>query len=80
MCIRDRALSLNKGNAEKYRQMIPAPLQSLINPQQCLVLSVFLRNKPVGLFYADNGTKAEITPEQFANFKAVCQRAIQRLT
>ena len=74
------ALSLNQGNAEKYKQMIPEHVQSLINPRQCLVLSVFLRNKPVGMFYADNGTEQEISPEQFTNFKAVCQRTIQRLS
>jgi outer membrane biosynthesis protein TonB len=74
------ALSLNRENSKKYILMVPAPLRDLINPHQCLLLSVFLRNKPVGLFYADNGVDGEITPQQFANFKAVCQRTIQRLS
>jgi HD-like signal output (HDOD) protein len=74
------ALCLNRANSQKYIQLIPPDLHRLINPHQCLLLSVFLRNKPVGLFYADNGMDAEISPQQFANFKAVCQRTIQGLS
>ncbi len=73
------ALFLSRNNAEKYVQMVPPSLHEQINPQQCLLLSVFLRNKPVGLFYADNGADGEITSQQYANFKAVCQRTIQKL-
>lgn len=74
-----QAISLTPANAEKYRHMIPPSLHQVINPDQCLAMSVFLRNKPIGLFYADNGVKQAITPRQFTNFKAVCQRAIQAL-
>jgi HD-like signal output (HDOD) protein len=74
-----QAISLTPANAEKYLQLIPAPLHQTINPKQCLAMSVFLHNKPIGLFYADNGPKEAITPQQFANFKAVCQRTILAL-
>lgn len=75
-----QAIALNSSNAQKFQHMIPRPLFGVINPRQCLAMSVFLRNKPIGLFYADNGHDQEITPQQFANFKAVCQRTIQALS
>jgi HD-like signal output (HDOD) protein len=75
-----QAISLSPTNAQKYQPMIPTPLHAVINPRQFLAMSVFLRNKPIGLFYADNGLKGAITPRQFANFKAVCQRTIEALT
>ncbi|MEJ2461628.1 MAG: HDOD domain-containing protein [Candidatus Thiodiazotropha sp.] len=75
-----QAISLTPANAEKYQHLIPDPLHTVINSRQCLVMSVFLHNKPIGLFYADNGPKQAITPQQFANFKAVCQRTIQTLS
>jgi HD-like signal output (HDOD) protein len=75
-----QAISLSPSNAQKYQHMIPAPLHAVINPRQFLAMSVFLRNKPIGLFYADNGPKGAITPRQFANFKAVCQRTIKALS
>jgi HD-like signal output (HDOD) protein len=74
-----QAISLTPANADKYLQMIPPPLQQIIHPRQCLIMSVFLRNKPIGLFYADSGQQGAITPEQFANFKAVCQRTVHAL-
>jgi hypothetical protein len=75
-----QAISLSPSNAQKYQHMIPAPLHTVINPRQFLAMSVFLRNKPIGLFYADNGGSGAITPRQFDNFKAVCQRTIQALS
>lgn len=75
-----QAISLTPSNMEKYQNLIPPALNQVINPQQCLIISVFLHNKPIGLFYADNGAKGSITPLQFANFKAVCQRAIKALS
>ncbi len=75
-----QAISLTPANAEKYQHLIPDPLHAVINSRQCLVMSVFLHNKPIGLFYADNGSKQAITPQQFANFKVVCQRTIQTLS
>ena len=74
------ALCLNRGNSDRYLPMVPVELRDLINPHQCLLVSVFLRNKPVGLFYADNGQDGEISPQQFANFKAICQRTMQSLS
>ncbi len=74
-----QAVSISPANAEKYRALIPPPLQAVINPDQCLLLSVFLRNRPVGLFYADSALQHPITRQQFDSFKAVCQRTLLAL-
>jgi len=74
------ALVVKADNLEKYRSMIPVPLHPIINPDSFLAMSVFLRNRPIGLFYADNGPGGVVTPQQYENFKASCQRVIQALT
>jgi len=60
--------------------MIPAALRNIINPDGFLAMSIFLRNKPIGLFYADNGPHAAVDLQQFENFKASCQRVIHSLS
>jgi hypothetical protein len=75
-----QAISLTPANAEKYLHLIPGPLHSTINPRQCLIMSVFLRNRPIGLFYADNWPNQAISAQQFANFKVICQRAVLALS
>ncbi|MCU7812846.1 MAG: histidine kinase, partial [Candidatus Thiodiazotropha sp. (ex Notomyrtea botanica)] len=77
---KSQVIALTPGNFEKYSSMIPPQLVTHINPKGFLAMSVFLHNKPVGLFYADNGSDSKITPHQYNNFKAICQRAIASLT
>ncbi|MCU7843389.1 MAG: HDOD domain-containing protein [Candidatus Thiodiazotropha sp. (ex Monitilora ramsayi)] len=74
-----QVIALTPGNLEKYSQIIPPHLASQINLNGCLAMSVFLRNKPIGLFYADNGADGRITANQLNNFKAICQRTISSL-
>lgn len=75
-----QALAVKADNCEKYRDMIPPPLRNLVSTENFLVMSVFLHNRPIGLFYADNGPGIAITPRQYENFKASCQRAIHALS
>ncbi|MCU7797241.1 MAG: HDOD domain-containing protein [Candidatus Thiodiazotropha sp. (ex Myrtea spinifera)] len=77
---KSQVIALTPGNFEKYSSMIPPQLATLINPKGFLAMSVFLHNKPVGLFYADNGSDSKITPHQYNNFKAICQRTIASLS
>jgi HD-like signal output (HDOD) protein len=75
-----QVIALTPNNFKKYEQAIPHSLAIQINPKGCLAMSVFLSNKPVGLFYADNGEQGEINPSQLPNFKAICQRTLSRLS
>ena len=74
------ALAVRADNCEKYREMIPPPLRNLVSAENFLAMSVFLHDRPIGLFYADNGLGIAITPRQYENFKASCQRAIHALS
>jgi HD-like signal output (HDOD) protein len=75
-----QAVSLNKGNAEKYLPMIPQSALEQINSSGFVSMSVFIKGKPVGLFYADNGISGpDVTRSQYDNFKAVCQKTVQMI-
>ncbi|MDJ0808050.1 MAG: HDOD domain-containing protein [Gammaproteobacteria bacterium] len=76
-----QAIWLNAGNLEKYQRMIPQALLQRLNADGFLVMSIFIKNKPVGLFYADNRsvTPGPLTGEQYTNFKALCHRFTKEL-
>jgi hypothetical protein len=75
-----QALWLNADNRQKYLPMIPDSMTQSLSESGFLLMSIFIRDKPIGLFYADNGTnKHGLTLEQFNNFKISCQRFAQRL-
>jgi HD-like signal output (HDOD) protein len=76
-----QAISLNKGNAEKYLPMIPQSALEQINSSGFVSMSVFIKDKPVGIFYADNGISGPgVTRQQYDNFKVICQKTMQSLT
>ncbi|MBV2120492.1 MAG: HDOD domain-containing protein [Candidatus Thiodiazotropha sp. (ex Ctena orbiculata)] len=75
-----QAVILNKDNAEKYLPMIPQEAQEQINTSGFVSMSIFIRNKPVGLFYADNGLSGPgVTRQQFDNFKVICQKIMKTM-
>ncbi|MEJ2619855.1 MAG: HDOD domain-containing protein [Candidatus Thiodiazotropha sp.] len=75
-----QAVILNKDNTEKYLPMIPAEAKEQINTSGFIAMSIFIRNKPVGLFYADNGLSGPaVTRHQFDNFKVLCQNMMKTM-
>jgi hypothetical protein len=75
-----QSVSLNKENAEKYLPMIPPSALEQINSSGFVSMSVFIKGKPVGLFYADNGISGPgVTRSQYDNFKAICQKTVQMI-
>jgi HD-like signal output (HDOD) protein len=75
-----QALWLNAANRKKYLHMIPESAARLLCPNGFLIMSVFVRNKPIGLFYADNGSlQIDITPQQYKDFKASCEQFMRNL-
>lgn len=75
-----QALVVKADNLEKYQSMIPTPLRSIINPDSFMAMSIFLRDRPIGLYYADNGPDGAVDLQQYEHFKASCQRVIQSLS
>jgi hypothetical protein len=75
-----QALWLNADNRGKYLPLIPPQTIQSLCDKGFLIMSVFFRNKPIGLFYADNAeTEHNLTTDQFNNFKVSCQRFVQGL-
>ncbi len=75
-----QAVSLNKDNAGKYLPMISQSAQEQINTSGFVSMSIFIKNKPVGLFYADNGLSGPgVTRHQFENFKVICQGIMKNI-
>ncbi|MCU7932823.1 MAG: HDOD domain-containing protein [Candidatus Thiodiazotropha sp. (ex Codakia rugifera)] len=73
-----QSISLNRNNAEKYLPMIPQSALEQINPSGFIAMSVFIRGKPIGLFYGDNGLSGPgVTRQQYDNFKVICQKTMQ---
>jgi hypothetical protein len=75
-----QAVSLNKENAEQYLPMLPSTALEQINTSGFIAMSVFIQNKPIGLFYADNGMSGPgVTRQQFENFKAICMKVMKTI-
>jgi HD-like signal output (HDOD) protein len=81
LMMKPQAVSLNKNTAEKYLPMIPQSALEQINSSGFVSMSVFIKGKPVGLFYGDNGISGPgVTRQQYDNFKAICQKTLQMIT
>jgi HD-like signal output (HDOD) protein len=74
-----QAIALTPRNIEKYRSSLPPQISATVSEKGFCVMSVFLYDKPVGIFYADNGHDTETTEQQYNSFKAICQRTIRSL-
>jgi hypothetical protein len=67
---------INSSNQAKYRPHIPPEVAGLLNPQGYYLVSVVVKGKPIGLFYADAGPRADTMSEtQFHQFKQLCLQA-----
>ena len=75
-----QAIWLHPGNLQKYRPMIPQASLDRLCGKGFLAMSIFIKEKPIGLFYADNaGKKTGLSEAHFNNFKVLCQRFMQQI-
>jgi HD-like signal output (HDOD) protein len=75
-----QAISLNRNNADKYLPLIPPSAMEQINSSGFVSMSIFIKGKPVGLFYADNGISGPgVTRQQYDNFKVICQKTMHAI-
>jgi hypothetical protein len=64
----------------KYLPLIPEQAISVLGGRECLMMSIFFGDKPIGVLYADKGSeKSSLSMEQFANFKALGIRSMKQL-
>jgi HD-like signal output (HDOD) protein len=70
---------LREDNRDKYLPLIPAPLREIVNTHGFFIMSIFLRNKPVGLLYADAEQPDALDEEGYKRFKQLCQQLSNQL-
>ncbi|RMF17658.1 MAG: hypothetical protein D6758_06030, partial [Gammaproteobacteria bacterium] len=60
-------------SSEKVWNSLPEDFRSQMNTDQCFMMSVFVKSKPIALVYADDGTDGpHLTDADYARFKHVC--------
>ncbi|GLQ30624.1 HDOD domain-containing protein [Litoribrevibacter albus] len=65
---------INQTNFPKMRAMIPGALVNASQSHHFFVQSIFAKNKPVAIVYADSGARgANLTEEDYKYFKVLCR-------
>jgi hypothetical protein len=71
---------LNQGNRAKFAPLIPPEIRSLTGDGEFFAMSLFVRDKAVGLFYADRGHgSCALDEHSYQEFKTLCLKAAQGL-
>lgn len=75
-----QAICITDENRDKFWSMVPAEFQKLIGTNSFAAMSIFSRQKPLGLVYADRHTSScQIDPASYNYFKKICQTLSQAL-
>lgn len=71
-----QSIWVNAANLDRYQAHLLPPLDQLPSKQGWFAMSLFVRNKPMGLFYADGGT---LDDQAYQRFRQLVQRASNAL-
>ncbi len=75
-----QAVLLNEASRGKFWPLVPKDLQKLINTNSFVAMSIFVKGKPFGLFYADRHTPAcQLEERSYQYFKTLCSHATKAL-
>ncbi|MBD3670619.1 MAG: HDOD domain-containing protein [Gammaproteobacteria bacterium] len=73
---RPQALWLSDENVDKIWQHVPAELTEVLHKDGFYAMSVYVKNRPVGLFYADRyNHEHHLDEHTYDNFKLLCRHA-----
>ena len=68
-----RSVWVNEENRAKIWPLVPGAFKKLINTDSFFAMSVFIHDKPVGLFYADRHTQdSQLDIKSYERFKRLC--------
>lgn len=71
-----RALWSNPDNADELAPYLPPALADKLDTRNFMAMSVFVHDRPVGLFYGDcAGQDCRLDVEQYTLFRQLCERA-----
>ena len=77
---KQQAVLINNTTREKFWPLVPADFQKLINTNSFVAMSIFVKNKPYGLFYADRHTPScQVEDRSYNYFKTLCTHATKAL-
>ena len=69
-----QSIWLNDGNKEKYGKLVPDSLKEIIHTSSFFAGSVFVGDKPIGLFYVDRHTEdCHLDEATYKRFKVLIQ-------
>lgn len=75
-----QAVLMNESTRTKYWPLVSTDFQKLINTNSFVAMSIFIKNKPYGLFYADRHTSTcQIEDRSYNYFKTLCSHATKVL-
>ena len=74
------SLWLNDENRNKFFNLIPIQFNKLTKNEHFLVMSLFVRNKPVGMFYADRPRACHLDEETYKQFKQIVAQVSHTLS
>lgn len=74
------SLWVNDGNRKKFWPLMPDETKVLIKTNSFFAMSIHVRDKPVGLFYADRRSlDCELDEQAYKQFRQMCQFAAKGL-
>ena len=77
---KQQALLINDANRATYWKLVQPEFQKLINNNSFVVMSIFKKDKPYGLFYADRHTSnCQLDDRSYSYFKTLCTHAAKIL-
>jgi len=80
MMDKPQALWLNDDNRTKFWPLVPRPFQRVIRTNSFFVLSIFVKGKPIGLFYADrHAASCQLDARAYHRFKQLGLLAVKAL-
>lgn len=74
------SLWLNDENRNKFFNLIPIQFHKLTHNDHFFIMSLFVRNKPVGMFYADRPRACHLDEETYKQFKQIVAQVSHTLS
>jgi HD-like signal output (HDOD) protein len=75
-----QSLWLNDENRGKFFPLIPIQFHKLTHNEHFFVMSLFVRNKAVGMFYADRPRDCQLDAESYKQFKQIVAQVSHTLS
>ena len=70
---KQQSVSVSQKNRQKYAALLPAGLPINIKEKNFVAMSLFIQNKPVGLFYLESETDKPLSSIFYQQFVSICK-------